>query len=146
MSRRVVGACIRWVFVAASALLLLVGSLIPLPTRYNPDFGPYGPDKALHLLGHLGLAAALAAALEDDGPSRHTALAAVAISTVFGVSTELLQEAVPGREFERGDVNAGLVGSLAGVLAWGLFRRGRRADSGGESGRRPGRDGPRTNS
>ncbi len=118
-------------FVTASALLLLVGSLLPLPNRFNPDFGPYGPDKALHLLGHLGLAAALAATLEDDGPSHRPALAAVVISTVFGVSTELLQEAVPGRQFERGDVTAGLVGSLAGVLAWGLFRRGRRADSGG---------------
>lgn len=124
MSRRAVGVCLRWVFVTASALLLLVGSLIPLPAEQNPDFGPYGPDKALHLLGHFGLAASLAAVLGDDRPAHRTAPAAVAISTVFGVSTELLQEAVPGREFERGDVSAGLVGSLAGVLAWWLVGRG----------------------
>ncbi|MEF8891140.1 MAG: VanZ family protein [Haloferacaceae archaeon] len=110
----------RWLGVAVSALSLLVGSALPLPPRHNPDFGPYGPDKLLHLLGHAGLAAALVAALDDGGPSVRGAVAAVVASTVYGVGTELLQEQIPGREFERGDVAAGLVGSLLGV---GLWRR-----------------------
>lgn len=107
----------RWRGVTATALLLLVGSLIPLPPRRNPDFGPYGPDKFLHLLGHAGFAAALVAAFDDTEPSFRGVVVAVVVSTVYGVGTELLQEAIPGREFERGDVIAGLVGSIIGALA-----------------------------
>ena len=102
--------------VAVAALLLLVGSAVPLPPRYNPDFGPFGPDKLLHLLGHAGLAAALVAACDEGSPARRVALA-VGLSTVYGVGTELLQEAIPGREFERGDVVAGLIGSVVGAVA-----------------------------
>lgn len=105
-----------------AAVALFVGSAIPLPPRHNPDFGPYGPDKLLHLLGHGGLTAAFVAALDDDRSSLRAGVVAVVLSTVFGIAIELLQEAVPGREFERGDVVAGLLGSLVGVLSWHLAR------------------------
>lgn len=105
----------------SSAILLLVGSALPLPPQHNPDFGLYGPDKFLHLLGHAGFAAALVAALEDDEPSLRGAVMAVVLSTVYGIGTELLQEMIPGREFERGDIIAGFVGSLIGVISWYRF-------------------------
>lgn len=117
----------RWLGVAVGALLLLAGSALPLPPRHNPDFGPYGPDRFLHLVGHAGFAAALVAALEDGHPSIRAAVVAVASSTVYGVGTELLQQAVPGREFERGDVAAGFVGSLLGVAAWRRLASGSRS-------------------
>ncbi|HKJ59563.1 MAG TPA: VanZ family protein [Halobacteriales archaeon] len=107
----------RWRGTAATALLLLVGSAVPLPPRHNPDFGPFGPDKFLHLVGHAGFATALAAAL-GDGSSGRVAVATVVASTAYGLSTELLQESIPGREFERADVVAGLFGSILGVFGW----------------------------
>lgn len=123
MSNRTSGCEERWFGVTATAILLLVGSVIPLPPRHNPDFGPYGPDKFLHLFGHAGLAAALVAAFDDNGTSFRVAVIAVVLSTVYGIGTELLQEAIPGREFERGDVIAGLFGSLIGVGSWHCFAR-----------------------
>lgn len=102
--------------VTVIATLLLVCSVAPLPTRYNPDFGLYGPDKFLHFLGHAGLAAALVDAFRDTGRSGHVTVIAVVLSTGYGIGTELLQKGVPGREFERGDVIAGFVGSLVGGL------------------------------
>lgn len=107
--------------VTATALLLAVASATPLPTRYNPESGPFGPDKGLHLLGHAVLAAALGDAFDGTTRPLHVALIAVVASSAYGVGTELLQEAIPGRAFERGDVLAGLLGSLVGVLCWTHF-------------------------
>jgi len=89
----------------------------------NPDFGPFGPDKLLHLLGHAGFAAALFSALGDD-PGVREGVVSVAVSTFFGLGTERLQESIPGREFEWWDVVAGVVGSVVGVTYW----RGRTTD------------------
>ncbi|MHB9288884.1 VanZ family protein [Halobacteriales archaeon Cl-PHB] len=108
----------RWHPSLVAAIALLVGSATPIPPRYNPDTGLLGVDKFLHGLGHLALAGALLAATDGDRPRRRTAVLTVAVSTVYGVATELFQERIPGREFEPGDVLAGFVGSVAGVLAW----------------------------
>lgn len=103
--------------VTATAILLFVGSATPLPTRYNPDFGLYGPDKFLHLLGHAGLTAVLIDAFQNNGHSILAAMIAVVLSTGYGVGTELLQEVILGREFERGDVIASFFGSLIGAAS-----------------------------
>lgn len=108
----------KWRGVVVTAALLFVGSAVPIPPRYNPDYGPFGPDKFLHSLGHAGLAAALVAGFEDDDASARSVVLAVALSAGYGVGTELLQEGIPGREFERGDVVAGCLGSVVGALAW----------------------------
>jgi VanZ family protein len=105
----------RWLGVRAAGGLLLAGSAVPLPPDRTRRSRPYGPDALFHLAAHAGLAATLAAALEDGGPPGQVAARAVVVSTVYGVATELLQEGVSGRAFERGDVLAGLVGSLLGV-------------------------------
>jgi VanZ family protein len=106
------------VAVGVPAGLLLVGSAIPLPRRYTPDFGSFGPDTLLHLLGHAWLTAALVRAVAADhhSPGRADALA-VALSAGYGLATEWLQEAIPGREFEWSDVAAGFLGSILVVLA-----------------------------
>ncbi|MFB6178590.1 MAG: antibiotic resistance protein VanZ [Halorientalis sp.] len=110
----------------SSGLALLVGSALQLPPRVNPDFGLLGPDKALHALGHAGFAAAIVAAL--DGPRWATAVVAITVSTSSGIGTELLQERVPGRAFERGDILAGFVGSILGAL-WEGRTAGRESGS-----------------
>jgi VanZ family protein len=100
--------------VGAVALALLVGSVVPLPRGVDPEFGPYGPDRLLHFLGHAALAAALVDAL-DGAEGARTAALAVGLSTGYGVCTERLQERVPGRRFEWGDVVAGLLGGVVGA-------------------------------
>ena len=54
----------------------------------------------------------------EEGSTTRTALAAVVVSSAYGVGTELLQEWIPGREFEWGDLLAGVLGSVGGVLCW----------------------------
>jgi VanZ family protein len=109
---------VRGIAVGVPAGLLLVGSAVPLPPGRNPDFGLLGPDKFLHLAGHAWLTAALVRAIDaEDGPTCRGAALAVALSVGYGLATERLQEAVPGREFEWPDVLAGLLGSVLVVLA-----------------------------
>lgn len=108
----------NWKPALVSATLLLVGSATPLPERYNPDLGFYGPDKLLHLIGHAGLVALLGTALSEDERTIGHAYRAIALSAGFGLAIEVLQESVPGREFEFGDVVAGLLGSVIGLVAY----------------------------
>lgn len=116
---RTLGFQNRWRLALFAAGLLFVGSAIPLPSRYNPDFGLFGPDKLLHLIGHAGFSAALVTTLSDDGSTVRVVVIAATISTVFGLITERFQEVVPGREFEWGDVIAGLLGSILGAVSFG---------------------------
>ncbi len=52
----------------------------------------------------------------DESPTIHAVVVAIVISSAYGVGTELLQERIPGREFEVGDVIAGIFGSICGGL------------------------------
>lgn len=110
----------QWQSPLVAAIVLLVGSSIPLPARHNPDFGLCGPDKAFHAAGHMALTATLISAIEarNEGSTVHAVLAAIFVSSAYGVGTELLQERIPGRKFESGDLLAGLFGSVCGFLWW----------------------------
>lgn len=102
---------------AVTGGLLLAGSAVPIPPNIDRDYGPYGPDRFLHMVGHAGLTATLVTALDEDGRGTlGRATLAVVASTGYGICTELMQEAVPGRGFERGDVVAGFVGSVLGAM------------------------------
>lgn len=102
-----------------TALVLLVGSLVPSPLGRHPDFNRFGPDKFLHFLGHAGLAVTLADALATDRLNVSWAgVVAVICSFVHGLITGFLQRYVPGRVPERADLVAGLFGSVVGVLGW----------------------------
>jgi VanZ family protein len=108
-----------WKASVGTALLLLVGSLVPSPFRRRPAFSTFGPDKLLHFVGHAGFAAVLSDALGttwlDD---REAVVLAVCLSTGYGVVTGRLQEWVPGRAPERADLVAGMLGSAVGALGW----------------------------
>jgi VanZ family protein len=110
-----------------AAVALLVGSVLPVPFGRHPGFRWFGPDKLLHLLGHGGFAAAVAAALGAArfGPRAAGGLA-VALSTGYAALLGRLQERVPGREPERADLLASLVGSVLGAAGW-LKRSGSRS-------------------
>lgn len=103
--------------VVAAGLLLLVGSALPIPERFNPNVGPLGPDKFLHFIGHAVFTTLFGRAFVDDGRDLRVDVLGICASSAYGLGTELLQRRIPTREFERGDVVAGFLGSIAGVLA-----------------------------
>lgn len=106
----------RWTRAAVVAVALLVGAVIPVPFGRRPAFRWFGPDKLLHLLGHGAFAAATADALGAGGSDRRRAAAlAVCLSVGYAVLLGWLQERVPGREAERADLVASLLGSLLGA-------------------------------
>ncbi|PSQ07328.1 hypothetical protein BRC93_16410 [Halobacteriales archaeon QS_5_70_15] len=104
--------------------------MLPAPGGRHPEFRLVGPDKLLHLLGHGAFAAAVADALgnSSSGPRgvRSVGAPAVALSTGYAALLGRLQERVPGREPERADLLASLVGSVLGAAGW-LKRSGSRS-------------------
>lgn len=114
----------RWRRALLAGVALVVGSVVPSPLGRHPEFGRFGPDKFLHLVGHAVFTAALADALAvaDRGWRVGAGLAVVA-SAALGALAAGLQRYVPGRVPERADGVAGLLGSVLGV--WWLWRRDR---------------------
>jgi VanZ family protein len=109
----------RWRGVCLLAAALLVGSVVPIPFGRHPEFRWVGPDKLLHLLGHGGFAASVARALEGARLGPHRAgVVAVCLSAGYALLLGRLQERVPGREPERADLAASVLGSALGVAAW----------------------------
>ena len=81
-----------------------------------------------HVAAYAGLAAltARAKARGVRDVSWGAVLAAVAISSLYGVSDEYHQRFVPGRTFDVLDIVADLLGSVAGasaMRAWSIIRR-----------------------
>ena len=112
----------RWLLALLGALVVLVGSAFPLPAG---DRRTFGLDKVLHVVGHCLSATTLTAALDPDrtrDPAR--VVVSVVASVGYVAVLERLQESVPGRRYERGDVLAGVLGVFVGVL-W-YYRHGRR--------------------
>jgi VanZ family protein len=81
-------------------------------------------DKAIHFVeyGVLGwLCAAAASRTWPSAAASRTAVFAVFVSTLWGLSDEIHQALVPGRSSELADLLADLLGGSAGALAWHLF-------------------------
>jgi VanZ family protein len=97
-----------------------VAAVVPLPVcERSPT--PFGGDKLLHGVAHAWLTWSLAAALEAEGIPRSVACGVgVVVSAGYGIEIERLQQYVPGRRYERGDVQASVVGSVIGVVVWSL--------------------------
>lgn len=115
----------QWREVIVLGAAMLLGSIVPLPARRR--FGSFGPDKWIHLAIHAWFAAALRAALlgslsdPDDREGVVASALALVGSVGYGIGTELLQDAVPGRRGECADVAASVLGSCAGVLLGHVF-------------------------
>ena len=81
-------------------------------------------DKAIHFVefGVLGwLCASAAKRSWPSLPVWRTALFAVFVSTLWGLSDEIHQALVPGRSSELADVVADFFGSAAGAVGYHLF-------------------------
>lgn len=105
-----------WRRVALAAAVILVASLVPVPFERRAEFGRFGPDKLLHLLGYAGLAAALAEAFDGGQPRRRTDLLAALLAAAFGLAVGRLQRRVPGRRDETADTVAGVLGAVVAVF------------------------------
>lgn len=118
--------------VVAAGILIL--SLVPSPAG-GPAAGLGPADKAAHALGYavLGMLTVRAVALDPRLATRWPrptsglaatlgtmSLAVVVVLSVaaFGGGIELLQHAVPGRQFEVADALANTVGATVGVGWW----------------------------
>jgi len=109
----------RWTAVLAATVGLLVASVVPSPLERHPEWRWVGPDKLLHFVGHAGYACVLANALDADRERSGTAAAvALCLSTAHCVLTGRLQERVPGRASEPGDVAWAFAGSVLAALSW----------------------------
>lgn len=118
---------VRWAAPVSVAVLIFVGSSIPAGA-VSPQLQLI-PDKLAHFLEYFVLAATLIPAIAASWPataplSRITA--ATLLASLFGVSDEFHQMAVPGRDPNGYDLLADACGALAGSIsaAW-LARRAR---------------------
>ena len=105
------------------AMLFGLSSMSTLPSPPG-DLSAYD----VHIAAYAGLGALSARAtgkgLRDV--SWRAALAAVVISSLYGVSDEYHQLFVPGRSFDILDMVADIIGSIVGasaVGAWSIIRR-----------------------
>lgn len=129
----------RWAAVLAVASGILVLSLVPMPSG-DPGVAVGPADKVAHAVGYavLGVAGIRATAFDPRLGRRGTrpaagvspAVGAVGLAVgvilavaAFGGGVELLQIAVPGREFEGVDALANAAGATVGVGWWTGHRR-----------------------
>jgi len=83
-------------------------------------------DKGIHFVEYGVLGWLCAAASSRAWPSAaiwRTAMFAVFVSVLWGLSDEIHQALVPGRSPELGDVVADLFGSIVGASGWHFFSR-----------------------
>ena len=92
---------------------------VPLP--------PGSPDKPLHSIAYLGLAVIVVRAVAGGlmRPVRPgSAVAAILITVLYGVSDEIHQMFVPGRTADVHDLMADAIGAVTGTIAcwaWGII-------------------------
>lgn len=105
------------------AVILLVGSVVPLPSTggSGPPLLP-SPTAIGHLVGYATLAYTLRGRLRSR-PARSAvwiSIAVLAAVVSYGALVEVLQWFIPYRHFDLADVTVNALGALAGLGAWWL--------------------------
>ena len=119
----------RWKAAVASGTIILLGALVPMPFERRPEFGMLGPDKFAHFFGHGGFAVALVDALGAGRLDRRLAAVLGLVGAIaYGHAIEHIQDHVPGRGYEFGDIVAGTLGALVGIAGWLVLTDRGRAD------------------
>ena len=111
-------ALLYWIWPVAYMVLIFILSSSPL-TGKIPLIWIY-QDKVIHFVEYGILAFLLARALTgpDATPKPWRPGAALLLTVIFGVSDEIHQSMVPGRDASFTDLLANTVGAMAGVLLW----------------------------
>jgi len=124
-----------------------------LSSLQSPPGSGSVPDWLSHGTAYFVLSALLCRALRSDavGTRGTRLIAAIALAAAYGVTDELHQSAVPGRDASVADVGKDLVGSALGAAGYAWWRRRNAAEpttgamaamaepSVGSPARRPGR-------
>jgi VanZ family protein len=102
-------------------VVLVMAGIFVVSSMPDPGGPPLGmSDKSAHALAYALLGAALVRALASGRAERLTSgrlVAAIVLTSLYGVSDELHQRFVPGRTPDWLDVLADAAGAVAGVLA-----------------------------
>ncbi len=78
-----------------------------------PEF-PRNFDKVIHTCAYIPLAYLLYLSLQRSGVKKHVFLVAFIIACLYGITDELHQSAVPGRDAALGDAAADALGAFLG--------------------------------
>ena len=113
----------RWRGPAGFAVLLVVASVLPIPSSGTGGSGggeiPLGVGftDPFHLVGYAVLAALMT---RVTGRTRRGLFLAVVAAVAFGFGIELLQASIPWRTFAWRDVGVNAVGAVGGAVVSGL--------------------------
>ena len=114
-------ALLYWIWPVAYMVLIFLLSSSPLTGKIPPIW--IYQDKIIHFVEYGILAFLLARALTgpDSTPKPWRPGAALLLAVVFGISDEIHQSMVPGRDASFTDLLANTVGAMAGVLLWTIL-------------------------
>lgn len=102
-----------------------MGIIFYLSSRHNvrlPEISRH-IDKIAHMLAYIPLAYLLCMSLRDSGMKKYACIAAFIIASIYGVTDELHQSMVPGRDATIGDVAADTAGAFIGSLGARFIKR-----------------------
>jgi VanZ family protein len=102
-----------------------MGTIFYVSSRHNVKLPEIARniDKVAHMLAYVPLAYLLSMSLRDSGMKKYAFLAAFFIASIYGVTDELHQSMVPGRDATVGDVAADTVGAFIGSLGASFIKR-----------------------
>lgn len=96
-----------------------MGLIFYLSSRQNlhlPEL-PANFDKVLHMCAYIPLAYLLYLSLKKSGITKYIFVLAVICACIYGITDELHQIIVPGRDASAGDLLADTLGAFLGSLA-----------------------------
>ena len=75
------------------------------------------------MLAYIPLAYLLCMSLRESGMKKYAFIAAFVLASIYGITDELHQSMVPGRDATAGDVAADTVGAFIGSLVASFIKR-----------------------
>jgi VanZ family protein len=102
-----------------------MGTIFYVSSRHNVKLPEIARniDKVAHMLAYIPLAYLLCMSFRDSGMKKYAFIAAFAIASIYGITDELHQSMVPGRDATVGDVAADAVGAFIGSVAASSIKR-----------------------
>lgn len=112
-------AVLFWIITFGYMLLIFLVS-----SRRSIDLPhiPAGFDKVLHMGAYLVLAFLFSLSLRQSGIRKYVFLFAILLASLYGISDEMHQSFVPGRDSSYGDLLADGTGAVCGGLVARFWR------------------------